>query len=238
MAGPAATPLLLLFDIDGTLVLRGSAAHRDALFAALKEVHGLDDPGAVRAIDPAGRTDGEIARAILLRHDIPAEQIDARALDVRHACARAYAELCPGDLSSLVAPGVVDLLEALSDRDEIRLSLLTGNFEAVARLKLRRAGIGDYFEPEQGAFGSDGEDRAGLPAIARRRAGSAGAPHPREKTMVIGDTPLDIACARADDVRCLAVATGPFGVADLGDADGVAADAAELLPLVEAALES
>lgn len=236
MAAPAATPLLLLFDIDGTLVLRGSAAHRKALFAALKEVHGLDDPGAVRAIDPAGRTDGEIARAILLQHDVPADRIDARALDVRHACAHAYAELCPEDLSDLVAPGVVDLLEALSDRDEMRLSLLTGNFEAVARLKLRRAGIGDYFEPEQGAFGSDGEDRAGLPAIARRRAGAAGAPHPREKTMVIGDTPLDIACARADDVRCLAVATGPFGVADLGDADGVAAHAAELLPLVEAAL--
>jgi phosphoglycolate phosphatase-like HAD superfamily hydrolase len=236
MAQPAAIPLLLLFDIDGTLVLRGSDAHRDALFAALKEVHGLDDPGAIRAIDPAGRTDGEIARAILLRHDVPAERIDARAPDVRHACTRAYAELCPDDLSSLVAPGVVDLLERLSDRDGVRLALLTGNFETVARLKLRRAAIGDYFEPDQGAFGSDGEDRAGLPAIARRRAGNASAAHPRERTLVIGDTPLDIACARADEVRCLAVATGPFGVDELSEADGVAAHAAELLPLIEAAL--
>jgi phosphoglycolate phosphatase-like HAD superfamily hydrolase len=236
MGEPAGTPLLLLFDIDGTLVLRGSAAHRDALFAALKEVHGIDDPGAVRAIEPAGRTDGEIARAILLQHDVPAEQVDARAQDVRHACTRAYAELCPDDLSSLVAPGVIDLLEDLSNREEVRLSLLTGNFEPVARLKLRRAGIGDYFEPEQGAFGSDGEDRAGLPAIARRRAGSTSTPHPRERTMVIGDTPLDIACARADDVRCLAVATGPYGVEQLRAADGVAAHAAQLLPLVEGAL--
>jgi phosphoglycolate phosphatase-like HAD superfamily hydrolase len=63
-----------------------------------------------------------------------------------------------------------------------------------------------------------------LPAIARRRAGHV----PREQTVVIGDTPRDIACARADDVRCVAVATGQFGVDELGDADAVARDAGEL----------
>jgi phosphoglycolate phosphatase-like HAD superfamily hydrolase len=229
----AADGLLVLFDIDGTLLLRASDAHRDALLAALREVHGLHAPSASRVIDPAGRTDGEIARAILLAHDVPAERIDARALDVRHACVRAYAELCPEDLSSLVAPGVEGLLEGLSDRDEFRLALLTGNFEPVARLKLRRAGIGHFFEPGQGAFGSDGEDRAGLPAIARRRAGTAGAPHRRERTVIVGDTPLDIACARADDVGCVAVATGPYRVDDLAGADAVARSASELAPLLE-----
>jgi phosphoglycolate phosphatase-like HAD superfamily hydrolase len=114
------------------------------------------------------------------------------------------------------------LLEWLSDR--CRLGLLTGNYEAVARLKLSRAGIGRYFPAHQGAFGSDGEDRAALPAIARRRAGSPGHPYPREQTIVIGDTPRDVACARADGLRCVAVTTGPFGSNELREADAVVTD--------------
>jgi phosphoglycolate phosphatase-like HAD superfamily hydrolase len=231
MAG-AAQGLLVLFDIDGTLLLRATDAHRDALLAALREVHGLHDTAAVKGIDPAGRTDGEIARAILLAHGVSAARIDQRALDVRHACVTAYAELCPEDLSDLVAPGIEDVLEGLVDRAEVHLALLTGNFEPVARLKLRRAGLGGYFEAGQGAFGSDGEDRAGLPAIARRRAGTGGVPYPRERTVIVGDTPLDIACARADGVRCVAVATGRFGPDELAEADAVARDASELLALL------
>ena len=83
----------------------------------------------------------------------------------------------------------------------MRLSLLTGNLEPVARLKLRRAGLLEHFPAGQGAYGSDGEDRAALPAIARARAGSPERPFPRAETVVIGDTPADIACARADGCR-------------------------------------
>ena len=72
-----------------------------------------------------------------------------------------------------------------------------------------------------------------LPAIARRRAGQLGAPHPRGRTIVIGDTPRDIACARADEVRCLAVATGPYPADALGDADAVVGDAGELRGVLE-----
>ena len=105
--------------------------------------------------------------------------------------------------------------------------------EPVARLKLERAGIGSYFPAGQGGFGSDHEDRTELPAIARERAGRDGRPHPRERTVVIGDTPRDIACARADGVRCLAVATGPHGVEDLETADAVATDARALARLLD-----
>jgi phosphoglycolate phosphatase-like HAD superfamily hydrolase len=122
-----------------------------------------------------------------------------------------------------------DLLRWLAGQDNVRLSLLTGNLEPIARLKLARAGIGEYFARGQGAFGSDSEDRAELPAVARRRAGRRGGePYPRTRTAVIGDTPLDIACARADGVRAVAVATGPFTIEDLRAADDVAADAAGL----------
>ena len=112
------------------------------------------------------------------------------------------------------------------------LSLVTGNLEAVARMKLRAAGIGDRFPSGQGGFGSDHEDRTELPAVARARAGAGGDPHPRERTLVIGDTPRDIACARADGVRCVAVAGGPYPPEALADADAVARDARGLLAAI------
>jgi phosphoglycolate phosphatase-like HAD superfamily hydrolase len=219
---------LLLFDVDGTLVWGATAAHRDALHHALREVHGIDVGRAGPLGSPAGRTDGEIARMLLLDAGVSAERIDSRADDVREVCGREYARLVPDDLSATVVPGVVDLLSWLASLEGVRLALVTGNYEAVGRLKLARAGIGRFFASGQGAFGSDAEDRAALPQIARRRAGAAGVPFARERTIVIGDTPRDIACARADGVRCVAVATGPFSVDELGDADAVAADAGEL----------
>ena len=116
-------------------------------------------------------------------------------------------------------PGVRELLDWLAEQRGVKLALLTGNYEPVARLKMTRAGLGRAFAPGQGAFGSDAEDRAALPEIARRRAGTPGSPWPRGDTIVIGDTPLDIACARADGVRCVAVASGPFTAARADGAD-------------------
>jgi phosphoglycolate phosphatase len=220
--------LLLLFDIDGTLLSGATEAHRDAMHEALKAVHSVDARGMDRPLAAAGRTDPEIARRILLDAGVSAERIDERAEEVREACCAAYARLCPPDLSAFVLPGVPELLEWVAGRDDAIPALLTGNYEAVARLKLHRAGIGSHFAERQGAFGSDAEDRAGLPAIARRRAGSRGHPHPREAAIVIGDTPRDIACAAADGTRCFAVATGPYAGEDLTGADGVFTDAGEL----------
>ena len=144
----------------------------------------------------------------------------------------AFAELCPADLSERVTPGIGELLGELAGRDaDFRLSLVTGNLEPVARLKLARAGIGDYFDPGQGGFGSDHASRAELPPIARARASAP--PWARARTVVIGDTPRDIACARAARVRVAAVATGPFAIEALADADAVVDDARALLPVLE-----
>jgi len=225
---PAGPPLLILFDIDGTLLSGATGAHSEALHRALRQVHGVDAREHAAGVAPAGRTDGEIARLLLLSAGVDARLIDERAEQVRDACCEHYARLCPADLSATVLPGVRALLQWLDSRDGARLSLVTGNYEPVARLKLRRAGLGAHFPSGQGAFGSDSEDRAALPPIARRRAGHDGVPHPRERTLVIGDTPRDIACARADGVRCLAVATGAFGASQLSGADAVARDAEHL----------
>jgi phosphoglycolate phosphatase len=230
--------VLLLFDIDGTLVLGATDSHGDALRAALREVHGVQVRSARRVVPPAGRTDAEIARALLLDAGISAERIDDRAADVREACCRIYAQLSTEDLSHTVLPGIRELLAWLSQRDDVKLGLMTGNYEPVARLKLKRAGIGRFFPSGQGAFGSDAEDRTALPAIARRRAGTVGKPHPRADTIVVGDTPRDIACARADGLRCFAVTTGPYGADALTGADAVARDTRELRALIETDLRT
>jgi phosphoglycolate phosphatase len=180
-------------------------------------------------IEVAGRTDTAIMRDFVTASG--GVDFDARWPEVCSEAVAAYDRLCP-DLSDRVAPGVVELLRALAARpDEFRLSLVTGNIEPIARLKLARAGLGAYFEPGQGGFGSDHHDRAELPAIARERASRP--PWPRERTVVIGDTPRDIACARADRVRVVAVATGPYAIEALADADAVVDDARALLPVLE-----
>jgi phosphoglycolate phosphatase-like HAD superfamily hydrolase len=223
--------MLLLFDIDGTLMKGASGAHADALCHALKNVHNVDVEGIKLAGTAAGRTDGEIARLYLIEAGISAERIDARAADVREECCRLYAGLCPADLSAMVVRGMPELLASLRADDAMQLSLVTGNFEPVARIKLKAGGIGKWFSHDQGGFGSDSEDRAMLPPIARRRAGEAAGlstSWPRDRTVVIGDTPRDIACAHADDLRCIAVTTGPHSRADLASADVIVDNTAEL----------
>jgi phosphoglycolate phosphatase len=232
----AAAPLLILFDIDGTLLGRATAAHSDALHEALRRVHGVDTRARRTDIAPAGRTDGEIARLLLLGAGVSARAIDEGADAVRDACCEIFAQLCPPSLADKVLPGIADVVAWLAGREDGLLSLVTGNYEPVARLKLGRAGLGRHFCSGQGGFGSDSEDRAALPGIARRRAGREGVSHPRTRTVVIGDTPRDIACARADDVRCVAVATGPYSAPDLTGADAVVADGTQLRPVLEAML--
>jgi phosphoglycolate phosphatase-like HAD superfamily hydrolase len=180
-------------------------------------------------VEAAGRTDAAIARDLLRAAGVDDASIDACADAVAAAAVAAYEELCPPDLSAYVAPGVADALAALAARPDVyRLALVTGNLEPVARRKLASAGIGAHFPVGQGGFGSDAEDRAQLPAVARARAGG----WPRERTVVIGDTPRDIACARADGVRVVAVATGPFSAEALADADAVVDGVRAVLPVL------
>lgn len=231
-------PALLLFDIDGTLLAGATAAHRDALHLAIERVHGVRTERFDFDVAPAGRTDGEIARLLLTGVGIPPDEVDALADDVAAETASAYAELCEPDLSAFVIDGIPALLAWLTSIEGVRLALVTGNYEEVARLKLTRAGIGDWFAPGHGAFASDAEDRLRLPEIARERSGEGGRPFPREATILIGDTPRDIACARADRLACIAVSTGPFTPDLLTGADAVARGATELRDALTAWLGS
>jgi phosphoglycolate phosphatase-like HAD superfamily hydrolase len=219
----APVPLLLLWDIDGTLLLRASASHARAVWDALCEVHGLEDRELLRGQRMAGMTDGQISREILVAGGIAPEVIDRHADAVRERTCETYV---PGDLETHVSPGLEDALGALSARGDVVHALVTGNFERIARRKLEAAGIGDWFDPRiGGGFGSDHEDRSLLPATARRRAGEAllpdDRPWPVDRAVVIGDTPRDIACARHDGVAVIAIATGGHDADELRDADEV-----------------
>jgi phosphoglycolate phosphatase len=243
--------MLLLFDIDGTLLVGASLAHAEALHRALRRVYGVRNTAQV-PVAAAGRTDLEIARAVLLQRGVSADRIDERLDDLREATCEEYAQLCPPSLVDRLVPGIDALLASLAQRPGVLLALVTGNLEPIARMKLTRAGIGTFFPAGQGGFGSDCEDRTELPPLARRRAGARdvgversgfdegsiddAAAYPRELTLVIGDTPRDVACARADGLRCVAVTTGPYRAEQLAGADAVAHTAPELAHLLEAEL--
>ena len=224
--------MLLLFDIDGTLLLRASEPHRLALLGALRAVYGIADPES-QGISAAGKTDTQIAREIALSHGIAVADFDAHLPALVSACVEIFERDCPARLEAHVAPGIAELLDALAMVETVRLSLLTGNYERIARTKLGRAGIGHHFPVGQGAFGSAAEQRDLLGPLARARAGGRDAPYPRQHTTIIGDTPLDIACARADGLRAIAIATGPYQADALSHADAVVQDAYALRALLE-----
>src|SRR5262245_13836551 len=208
---PAAT-VLILFDIDGTLVLTGGAGAR-AMSFAFQEVFGVAD--AFEGIPMAGRTDSWILSDALAKCGIAPG--DPRAPQYRSVYLRHLERelpLKPPDKRHGVMPGVQPLLDTLARRQDVYLALLTGNYEAAAQMKLAHFDLWRYFPC--GAFGDDAPDRNGLLPKALARVAACGGPvvEPHE-AIVIGDTPLDVACAAAAGARCIAVATGNFSVGEL-----------------------
>ncbi len=216
--------MLVLLDIDGTLLHGTPRAHVEALLRAMADVHGVAASDAdLAAVLPAGRTDQEIARLVLRGHGVGDPAITRAMPAWMDRAAALYPAIDAGHPGPAVAPGAAAALARMAAAGAT-LGLLTGNLEPIARAKMARAGLGGWFPAGAGAFGSDHERRAALVPIARARAAAnGGAP---ERVAVVGDTPRDIACARAGGALCVAVATGGHGAAELTAADAVAADLA------------
>ncbi len=202
---------LILFDIDGTLVLTGRAGLR-AMNRACEETVG--HANALNGIAVAGRTDWIILHDVMANHGL---SLDAAKLD--HLRRRYVAHLAdeiqlPGEGAKEVMPGIRPLLDRLRARADVAVGLLTGNFEESARIKLEYFDLWKYFPC--GAFGSDSADRNDLVPIAVRRARESGLAHvPASRVLVIGDTPHDVACAHAVGAVAVAVATGGYTVDQL-----------------------
>lgn len=208
---------LVLFDIDGTLVLGGPA--KGAFCTALVETFGT--AGDIEVHDFAGKTDPQIARELLRGAGLDDADIDAGFPGLWDRYLHHLEERLPAHPMS-VLPGVPRLLEELAARGDVALGLLTGNIVRGAELKLRSAGLFDHFRT--GSYGSDSETRNDLAPIAIRRARETwNVEFDPTDAWVVGDTPADIHCGRAGGTKTLGVATGRYGTGALA---AVGADAA------------
>jgi phosphoglycolate phosphatase-like HAD superfamily hydrolase len=206
--------MLILFDIDATLLTTTRAGIK-AMGSAGRELYGpaFDE----HAVEYSGRLDPLIIRDLLTVHGHPAHEA---AMDAFRAGYRKHLGALLEDRSlARPCPGVMALLDAIPATREITLGLLTGNFPETGGMKLRAAGI-DPDRFKVAAWGCDSPHsppaRDHLPPVAmdRQAARTGRRPDPRS-VVIIGDTPHDVACARAHGLRSLAVATGLFSVAQL-----------------------
>lgn len=203
---------LVLFDIDGTLV-NSLGAGKAALELAMLAVYG--ETGPIASFDFHGRTDPAIVRGLLRAVDWMDEEIEAGFEATWDSYLAALdRELAERDGQVRLLPGVSELLEAVEGDERFAPGLVTGNMEGGARRKLGAAGLDGRFG--FGAYGSDSEWREDLPPLARERAQRRhGRLFNMETAVVVGDTPEDIRCARANGARALAVSTGRHSVEEL-----------------------
>ena len=208
---------VLLFDIDGT-ILHTHGVGRRSVEAALRDVVGATFDFS--DIQFSGKTDPQIFREVLeaaARCGLDVGDVDRLAPRLGRAYQREMARaLADAEVEAL--PGAVDLVRQLASSG-VEMGLLTGNLRPLAYAKIGRVGLGEAELPF-GAFGSDREDRNALPAVAARRASERfGREVEHADLVVIGDTPRDVACARAVGATAVAVATGRYPADKLDAAD-------------------
>lgn len=200
--------ILLLWDIDGTLIASGGAGMR-ALTVALRNGFGVD--GSLDDIAFAGRTDRWIMREVFRKFSIPVtEENFARFFE-------GYVAALPAELANpnaRVLPGVREVLRAAAGHGAIAQGLLTGNMRRGAQVKLAHHGLWEHFP--FGAFADDSELRNELGPHALRRAREHhGVEFAAANVWIIGDTPHDIACGKVIGARTLALATGGYSLDEL-----------------------
>jgi phosphoglycolate phosphatase-like HAD superfamily hydrolase len=214
--------MLVLFDVDKTLFLTSDPLMGQATTDAIETVWGLRlHPRAIRVVNHPGQTAMRITREILRIEGVDDAEITPQLGRWCELASTRYLELLvSADTSDWRAPeGTAHALRQIPHR-----ALLTGNPEPVARARMERIGLAEFFPPGQGAFGCEAEDRAELIAIARHKAGD----WPADQTVAVGDTPADI-----DGARRAAIHVIGFGT-HLEGADEVVERMSELPAALEA----
>jgi phosphoglycolate phosphatase len=202
--------LLILFDIDGTLMRRSGPAHREALQQAVRTITGIET--STDGIPVHGMLDPDIVTAMLLRAGLSREAIAGAIGSIEEEAQRYYEHACP-DLRSAQCPGVKRLLGSLR-REKIACVLVTGNLERIGWRKLDRGGLAGYFA--FGSFAGTAATRSALAKNAIRLARRRGLVRRDTRIWLVGDAPQDVLAARANGISCVAVHTGVSGVRELG----------------------
>lgn len=229
------TERLVLFDIDGTILLTAGAGRR-AVTRAVAEHHPLTDLALQVRFD--GKTDPLIVMELLAASGHPDPKDPRIIQDVCERYVDYLAEELTRTRDTTILPGVVPLLDALDAEPGVVVGLLTGNVVRGARLKLESGGI----DPDRfalGAYGSDSHHRPDLPGIAAARAEPfLGRVPSGIEVVIIGDTPADVTCGAGIGARPVAVATGSYKAEQLRDAGAAAVfeDLSDTARVVEAIL--
>lgn len=203
---------LVLFDIDGTLLIAGDRGHGRALLDAFRETYGLEPD--TEGISFAGMLDAQITREMIRRHPVDHDHLEARIAEMMARMGELYEQYLAGrSLVDRLLPGAAEAVGA-SDASGWTSGSLTGNARRVAELKLGAAGLGHI--ARIGAFGDTAEDRGHLVDAAWESAEvHLGVRYDARQTVLVGDTPRDIAAARHANAGVVAVATGRFDVDEL-----------------------
>ena len=224
---------LVLWDVDGTLV--HTAGHgREAFTEAFTRLIGR--PPSTGGIAMAGRTDHAIALELLERNGVAgAEERLAGMFEELHAALLRRRR--PMREAGHPQPGVREALLAVGEEPSFLQSLMTGNIEPNAQLKLAAFDLDGLVDLEIGAYGSERGARSELVDLARAKVRAKhGVDVPAAETVVVGDTPLDVGAARAAGARAVAVATGPYDALELEQAepDAILADLRDTAAVLEA----
>lgn len=201
---------LLLFDLDGTILHATHAPGRVPFDLAMRDT--FDVEVELARMRPDGKTDPAIAAELLALAGATIELDVPTLVRLESALAARLADAIEAGTTRVEAvPGARTVLEALADDPRFASAVLTGNLVGAAELKLRAAGLADFFAV--GAFGSDHAVRSALPDVARERFRVRTAREvTRQDCVIIGDTPLDYAAAAANGMPAVLIATGriPF----------------------------
>ncbi len=219
-----------LFDVDWTLLKGGNPAHLDAFDFALKTVYKLPQHASIKDHLTEGKIDPQILMEIAQKFGVSENEAKEKVQDAMTAEVDYFMKhINEGHYEIML--GVIDLLEELNLLG-IPIGLLTGNIEEIGWEKMRQAGIRDYFT--FGAFGSLAFKRADLIPIAKQRLDKIlNTKIPLQNFVIIGDSPLDIACARANNIQVITVASGVYKHHDLAHADLVVKSLEEKDKIIE-----
>jgi phosphoglycolate phosphatase-like HAD superfamily hydrolase len=202
---------LILFDIDGTLFIGKNEVHRKSFSVAIKKTFDID--ANVDEIQTSGKTDTRIAIELLNKKGIKITEIRPRLKEIYQTMIEYVKENIESS-NLIINPGVRKLLEELKSKNNVILGLLTGNLEEIAKLKLNKVGLLEFFQV--GGFGEISENRERLAEEAIKKTEKKfDIRIDKKNVFYIGDAPLDIECGKSIGIKTIAIATGKHSKEEL-----------------------